>query len=232
MWFEMTSEDMYAVIGRSRADIDFGSRLLGDFENTVKSAGYNLTGNEITIAKQSMPSAMTLPQGPMSDEFQKQLAQKTTSAFADLNISIHRNTFENAATTYKRVSLMSYIMFGTGIGLFIFAAIYGAFSQQLTYTFVFAGLGAVNFIALFILKPMDKSQEALSNLIQAEIAFMNHSNQLGLWNMYASPKGFPPQTDPASIREASEQLQKRTAETMELLQTYLEIPPSPPSKKE
>lgn len=226
----MSREDLYAVIGRSRADIDFGSRLSGDFEQTVKNAGYTLTGEEMILAKQNIPSALTLPRGAVPDEFQKQRTEKTTNEFADLNISIHRNTFENASTTYRHVSVMSYVMFGTGIGLFIFAALYGALSQQLTYTFVFAGLGAVNFIALFILKPMDKSQEALSNLLQAEIAFMNHSNQLWLWSMYAVPKGYPPQPDPASIKTASEELQKRTAETMELLQKYLETPLPPSSR--
>lgn len=226
----MSSEDMFAVIGRSRADINFGARLSEDFEQAVKDEGYHLSAEEIVIAKQNIPFAPISPPVAVPDELQKKRTEKTANEFADLNISIHRSTFENASTTYRHVSLMSYVMFGTGIGLFIFAALYGALSQQLTYTFVFAGLGAVNFIALFILKPMDKSQEALSNLLQAEIAFMNHSNQLWLWSMYAAPKGNPPQMDPASIRIASEELQKRTAETMELLQKYLEAPLTPQPK--
>jgi hypothetical protein len=227
----MGKEDLYALIGRSRVDLDFGSRLATDFYQTVREARYTLTPEEEALAQQTL--AWGMPPGPTGTAgFQQQIAMKNASAFADLNIEIHRNTFTNASNTYRRISRMSEILFVTGIGLFIFAALYGAFSHQLTYTFVFAGLGAANFIALFILKPMDKSQEALSNLLQAEIAFMNHSNQLGMWNTYASlPKGIPPMPDPENIMTASHEIQKLTAETMELLQTYLETPVAKPDGK-
>jgi hypothetical protein len=229
----MSKEALYSVIGRSRVDIDFGSRLLENFTQTVKDAGYILTDEEIVYAKQNLPAATVSAQGTPPQDFQQQLAMKTANEFNELNITIHKNNFNNASKTYERISLMSSVMFGTGIGLFIFAALYGAFSQQLSYTFVFAGLGAANFIALFILKPMDKSQEALSNLLQAEIAYMNYSNQITLWgSMYLVPKGFPPQLDPASIKTTSEELQKLTRETMDLLQTYIETPVTKSSKKE
>jgi hypothetical protein len=228
----MAKEDLYAVIGRSRVDLEFGGRLAGNFEQAVKEAGYTLTAEEAELARQTLHAAAGMPpvMAPNNNNNnmqQQQIAMKTANAFADLNIDIHRGTFENASNTYKRISRMSEIMFVTGIGLFIFAALYGAFEQQLTYTFVFAGIGAANFIALFILRPMDKSQEALSNLLQAEIAFMNHSNQLSMWGAYAyMPRGFPPLPDPANIKTASQETQRLTAETMELLQTYLENPVS------
>jgi hypothetical protein len=229
----MSREALYSVIGRSRVDIDFGSRLLENFTQTVQDAGYILTDEEIVYAKQNLPAATASVQGMPSQNFQQQLAMKTANEFTELNITIHKNNFKNASKTYERISLMSSIMFGTGIGLFIFAALYGAFSQQLSYTFVFAGLGAANFIALFILKPMDKSQEALSNLLQAEIAYMNYSNQVTLWgSMYLVPTGFPPRLDPASIKTTSEELQKLTRETMDLLQTYIETPVTKPPEKE
>ncbi|MDO9326572.1 MAG: hypothetical protein Q7T80_16605, partial [Methanoregula sp.] len=130
----MSSEDMFAVIGRSRADINFGARLSENFEQVVKDEGYHLSAEEIVLAKQNIPSAPISPQVAVPDELQKKRTEKTANEFADLNITIHRNTFENASTTYRHVSFMSYVMFGTGIGLFIFAALYGALSQQLTYT--------------------------------------------------------------------------------------------------
>jgi|WetSurMetagenome_2_1015567.scaffolds.fasta_scaffold38422_5 hypothetical protein len=221
----MSNEDLWAVIGRSRVDLGFGSGLAGNFDQAVRDAGYTLTAEEAMLARQNLPAAGGTPPSMTPDNFQQQRAMKNANAFADLNIEIHRNTFTNASNTYKRVSRMSEIMFVTGIGLFLFAALYGAFERQLTYTFVFAGLGAANFIALFLLKPMDKSQDALSNLLQAEIAFMNHSNQIYLWGTYASiPKGFPPMPDPENIQKASQELQRLTKETMDLLQTYLETP--------
>jgi hypothetical protein len=229
----MSKEALYSVIGRSRVDIDFGSRLLENFTQAVKDAGYILTDEEIVYAKQNLPAATASAQGMPPQDFQQQLAMKTANEFTELNITIHKNNFNNASKTYERISRMSSVMFGTGIGLFIFAALYGAFSQQLSYTFVFAGLGAANFIALFILKPMEKSQEALSNLLQAEIAYMNYSNQVTLWgSMYLVPRGFPPQLDPASIKTTSEELQNLTRETMDLLQTYIETPVTKSPEKE
>jgi len=72
-----------------------------------------------------------------------------------------------------------------GIGLFLFAAFYGALSSQKIYSLVFGGLGTVTFISIFILTPMEKSQNALSNLVQVEISFMNHFEQMSLWETFA-----------------------------------------------
>jgi hypothetical protein len=60
---------------------------------------------------------------------------------------------------------------------------------------------------------------------------MNYFEQITFWENYAlAPKGNPPAPDPANIREASEQLQRRSQETIALLQNYVETPlPVPPS---
>jgi len=115
--------------------------------------------------------------------------------------------------------------------LFVAAALSGAILKDRTaYSLMLAGLGAANFIALFLLGPIEKTQNALSNLVQVEISFMNYFEQIMFWEGYALlPKGFPPAPDPANIEKASLSLQQRSQETIELLQTYVE---SSPEKKQ
>jgi hypothetical protein len=88
---------------------------------------------------------------------------------------------------------------------------------------VFGGLGTVTFISIFILTPMEKSQNAFSSLVQVEISFMNHFEQVSLWETFAmTPQGNPPAPSPANMDKASEMMQKRSMETIELLQKYVE----------
>jgi hypothetical protein len=127
---------------------------------------------------------------------------------------------------------MNVIMFAVGIGLFLFAAFYAVFSNEKIYSLVFGGLGTVTFISLFILTPMEKSQNALSNLVQVEISFMNYFEQITLWENFAlTPQGNPPAISPANLDKASEMLQKRSMETIELLQKYIETKTTLPSEE-
>lgn len=88
---------------------------------------------------------------------------------------------------------------------------------------MFGGLGTVTFISIFILTPMEKSQNAFSSLVQVEISFMNHFEQVSLWETFAmTPQGNPPAPSPANMDKASEMMQKRSMETIELLQKYVE----------
>jgi len=84
-----------------------------------------------------------------------------------------------------------------------------------------------NFVALFLFGPIERTQNGLSNLVQVEIAFMNYFEQITFWETYAlTPTGDPPAPNLANIREGSVQLQRRSEETMALLQNYVENTPS------
>jgi len=50
-----------------------------------------------------------------------------------------KSTLRSAANTYRAVTIMNMVMFGAGLGLFIFAAVYGAISGKLLYAAVFCG---------------------------------------------------------------------------------------------
>ena len=225
----MSKEDLWTVIGRSRIDLSFGGQLQSNFEKTIEDAGYNLDHEEIETAKQAISVATPFP-GLIDLDFQKEKMKERFSAQVErinelgkYTVTILKDTLNNAANTYKRITWMSTIMFVTGIGLFIFAAIYGAVSQEKIYSLVFGGLGVASFVALFILGPIERTQIALSNLVQVEVAFMNYFEQITFWEGFAlTPKGNPPAPDPANIEKASAALQERSKQTIVLLQEYVE----------
>ncbi|MDR3748097.1 MAG: hypothetical protein P4M04_08105 [Acidobacteriota bacterium] len=138
---------------------------------------------------------------------------------ANSTVEMFKTTLGYSARTYRMVTLMNQVMFWMGVSLFAFAAIYGAFTQNLIYTGIFCGLGAASFISLFFLGPIEKTQAALSNLIQAEIAFMGYFEQVTFAENYAQlPPPDSGRPSHESIEKASEMLQKRSKETIELLQ--------------
>jgi hypothetical protein len=154
------------------------------------------------------------------------LAANATRAI-DLNeytLSIFKTTLGHAAKTYKRITWMNYLMFLVGLGLFVTAAAYGVLAKtDKAYAFLFAGLGAATFITLFLTGPIEKTQTALSNLVQAEVGFMNYFEQITLWETYAlRPQADSPLPDSGNIKTASANLQLRTSETLDLFQKYLE----------
>lgn len=231
----MSQEHLWAALGRSKLDLAFNAHLFADLAGALRAAHYELTSEEIEFLRQSLhASAAAAPAGPpLSPEdvrFQREKMQERLSAQVARNndlgaytVCILKETLNNARSAYHRITLMNSIMFFTGIALFIAAAIYGAVSKDTAYALVLASLGAANFVALFVLGPVEHTQNALSNLVQVEVAFMNYFEQITFWETYAlTPTGNPPAPNPANIKEASEHLQQRSQETIVLLQTYVE----------
>ncbi len=145
--------------------------------------------------------------------------QRMTQSQRD-TATLFNNTLKNAARTYKLLTIMSGLLFLLGIGLFLFAAVYAAFASAKVYSVVFAGLGASTFVAIFILRPFKNAQTALSDLIQAEVAFMSFFEQIRMWSGYVWAGG--QSVDLTRADHASEILHRRTSQTMTLLQKYLE----------
>jgi len=233
----MSQEHLWAAFGRSRFDLDFSGRLMIDPPRALNEAGYELSPAEFEMLRQAVTASANstgMPAPAMEDlQFQRlKMRERLDAQIERVNdlgrytVKSLKDTLENARSAYHRITLMNSIMFFTGIGLFLCAAAYGAISKDTSYTFVLAGLGAANFVALFVLGPIERTQNALSNLVQVEIAFMNYFEQITFWEAFAlAPKGNPPMPDPANIKEASDQLQRRSHETIRLLQEYVENPP-------
>lgn len=233
----MSQEHLWSALGRSRVDLEFSRRLLFDPLRALHDAGYDLAPSELDTLRQIVtappppfsPSGIPAP-APADIEFQHKKMQERMSAQIDratelgkYTVDILRRTLDHARSAYRTITWMNGAMFITGIGLFLFAAIYGAVSKDTSYTLVLAGLGAANFIALFMLGPIERTQTALSNLVQVEIAFMNYFEQITFWETYAlAPDPMTGAPNHNRINEASEQLQRRSQETILLLQAYVE----------
>jgi ABC-type multidrug transport system fused ATPase/permease subunit len=246
----MSEEDLQAVTARFHADAKFAGELLRNFEQAVRENGYSLDEDELlkaegafnapTSSTEAAPMAGTQPSAtqpfqPFAGNQLLQLREAQLRRMIDLGeytVRLLKGTLNNAKLTYQLITVMNGIMFCMGVGLFLFAAVYGAVSRNLPFTVAFAGLGAASFVALFLLGPIDKAQDALSNLIQAEVAFMNYFEQMCFLEGCAQVPS--PGSNVASVENlerASALLQKRTQETIELLQIYLENCPARDSSR-
>jgi len=232
----MSQVNFWTALGRARADRPFGDKLLVDPTSALREAGLELSPEEIhQLFGFASPPPMPMPGMPpfMSPEdlkFERAKYQQRIDAqlkratdLSTYTASILRETLDNARSAYFLITLMNRVMFFTGITLFVGASIYGVISKETAQSAMIAGLGVVNFIGLFLLGPIERTQVALSNLVQVEIAFMNYFEQITFWEAFAlAPSGNPPAPSPANIREASAALQLRSQETIALLQTYVE----------
>jgi hypothetical protein len=238
----MSKEDQERLIHDANTNPDIARGLATDFAGRVKFGHYNMEPDEIEAAKKTLEPLLSVvrqtplqqdmggpvPFGP-DPQFQREFFEKRMNIaldrFSELSgytANILQQTLGTARSAYSRIVLMNTIMFITGISLFIFAALYAAFSQQQKiYSLVFGGLGVANFIALFMRDPIKRTQQALSNLVQVEIAFMNFFEQITIWDAFAQQ----PPINLASIEKASVSLQQRSREVIEMLETYIEVDP-------
>ena len=242
----MSQLDLWTVVGRAKAEEAFAERLFRNFQQALSEEGYQLTSAETTAAEQALSQQNGSIAQPVMDQitaqsqvmvdrikFESDLTkERMTQQVARMNdlgkytVQILKDTLGNAARTYKMINFMNVVMFTVGIGLFLFAAGFAVYSTAKAYSLVFAGLGTVSFIAMFMIGPIERSQDALSNLVQVEISFMNYFEQITFWETFAlTPRGNPPAPDLANIEKASEMLQARANETVKMLQQYVETHP-------
>jgi hypothetical protein len=237
----MSREDVWTVIGRNRADLDFGAGLQRNFSETLHGAGYCLDDDEVELVKRAIMQPAPWSSGmPQPDPTQLQrIQEKQTEMLLEvmdlrknLTAKMHEvveQTFNRAVQTYYAITLMNKAMFITGIGLFIFSALYAVLAQEKVYSLLFGGLGVASFVTLFLLGPVERIQKALSNLVQVEIAFMSFFDQIIWWEQVASIPEQGPMKGPDrdNIEKASKGLHGSCQAIIQLLETYVETPETP-----
>jgi hypothetical protein len=77
---------------------------------------------------------------------------------------------------------MNSTMFGLGIALLIASAVYLALGNNTVAGGLLGGLGISAFVTLFLLGPLKRSEEALSNLVQVEAILMAFYDQIMHWS--------------------------------------------------
>jgi len=138
--------------------------------------------------------------------------------FQEYEIGLFKESLAKAARTYTYVTRMSVTLFVAGLGLFACAAIYPLVgSGPPIYSAVFGGLGTATFVTMFIFRPFDKAQTALSDLLQAEICFMSAFELTQQWSRFAASD---PQKENLAL--STTEIKVVTKNALELLQHYLE----------
>jgi hypothetical protein len=161
-----------------------------------------------------------------SDQHRLSSAQVTRAIdLQNYTLQILKNTIGNATRSYKFVTYMCIVMFAVGLLIFAAGAIDGLFiAHKKVYPLAFSGLGATTFVAVFLAGSIERTQNALSNLVQVEVAFMNYFEQLGIWESFATlPTGDPPRVDPSKFKTSSDEIEKRAEAAMALLEKYTEV---------
>jgi ABC-type multidrug transport system fused ATPase/permease subunit len=241
----MSEAQVLEILHRASTDEQFSEQLFNNFDEALRKNNYALTPRDLAEVRAKLsggsPPAGAPPGSPPAsprglldtvaasvkqqqsqNEARAQAQLVRANSLADYTVEIFKNTLKISARTYQTVTIMNIVMFAMGVLLFLFAAFYGVLTRSLVATATFGTLGAATFVTLFFLGPIEKTQSALSSLIQAEIAFMSYFDQITYADTYAALR--PPgsgQQSPEYIAAASEMLQKRSKETIELLQIYV-----------
>jgi len=131
------------------------------------------------------------------------------------------STIEDGRIAFKNLIHMSDMACFLGFSLVGLSAISGLFLQREVLTLIFGGLGISILIAMFVLKPGDKIQVALANLIQAQTVSTDFYNQLQFWAPYAREAA-----STEDRRQASQALHEATTFALKALHEYVEPSPS------
>jgi len=219
----MPTEDAVAVISQALNEPAFAQSLAADPGTAFK--GRNLSDDEKGLITRILGGDF-LGDWAYEQRSRRKGLDALVARGIDLGnytVQILKDTLNNAKRTYGLINKMNVVMFSLGVVLFAGSASLGAFTSDRVAAGLLAGLGASTFVTLFLLGPIKRSQSALSNLVQVEILFMNFFDQITYWNNFAlTSDGSGPPPLLARVEKASEMLQRRSEETVKLLESYVE----------
>ena len=113
-------------------------------------------------------------------------------------------------------------MFVFGV-ILIGVAVYVSYSEKNSaYSILFGGVGFLQIVASFFVGSFQRAQNAVSDLVQIEIAYLNYFEQVSLWEIYASVIDENYCIDESKVEKAARQIQICSKETIRLLQKNIE----------
>jgi ABC-type multidrug transport system fused ATPase/permease subunit len=222
----MASTALEQAIGRAFIDKGFMEKWHRDFETVSdeldvpsdeheKAREYLLRMLDEVDRGEERSSREGSTNEPLVDDISERL-QKLGPEVQEFGFNVFKESIDSSKHTFARISMMSYVIFGVGISLFVAAAVLGLVQGKEVFSIAFGTFGVATFVSFFIFSPMRNVQVALSNLLQAEIAFMNFWDQLHFW----APFGIS--QDINKKKEASSRLQQVTKEIMDMLEKNIE----------
>ncbi len=120
---------------------------------------------------------------------------------------------------FRGVMIMYNIAFYVGILLIIASVVYAFISDNSLISIAFAGIGMIDIIIYFILKPPLDLQKSRANLAQLQSAYFNWLIDLSNWNSAAGSKEEVFQR----YKEISEILIKNTEKTLQIIEDYCDL---------
>ncbi len=100
---------------------------------------------------------------------------------------------------------------------------YGGYTNMSPmYSVLFGGIGFAELVSSFFIGAMQRSQKSVSDLVQVEVSFLNYFEQVSLWEQYAAVRDQNGVVQKENLAEAAKKIQESTAQTLELLQKYVE----------
>jgi hypothetical protein len=183
----MARDALEQAVGKAHLDATFATQVLNDDPEAFQKAHLDLNSAERSELKALLLSDLD----PQDVIFQRQSTQKQitaqierTTELGQYTVRILKDTLAHATRTYKSISSMTRVLFYAGLTLFVAAAITSLVLEKQLSAFIMGGLGVTSFVSIFLIGPMEKSQAALSNLVQVEVLFMDFFEQITLWESY------------------------------------------------
>lgn len=152
----------------------------------------------------------------IQDRFESgKVLQKTAdNALAD---AINR-----AKETQSWILKSNKIMFWFGIILLLIAIGVGIFTDKEAYSVIFGGVGFLQIVSSFFVGSMERSQKAISDLVQIEIVYLNYFEQVALWENFASTMNDSNKIDKENIEKAADKIHSCAKDTLEMLRNNLD----------
>ena len=128
---------------------------------------------------------------------------------------------EDGRIAFKNLILMSTITFIVSLSLMVLAPIAGLIFRSDLLALILGLLGVCVLLVLLLMKPLEKIQVALANMIQAQAIYLDLSNQFQIWDPAVRRA-----TNVEEKQQASDALHSATTFTLKALQDYIERRPA------
>ncbi|MDD1677257.1 MAG: hypothetical protein LUQ40_05940 [Methanomicrobiales archaeon] len=134
----------------------------------------------------------------------------------DNTVSQLNHTIEDGRVAFNRFNMLVNATLTLGLCMFAFSAIAGIGFGKDYLALIFGTMGIAVLFVIFLWKPKDQIQGAVSNLLQAQTVYQDFSNQVQLWGPYAREVGSMEEK-----RQASQALHDSTMFALKALQEYV-----------
>jgi hypothetical protein len=132
------------------------------------------------------------------------------------------DAINRAKMTQDWILLANKIMFYFGIFLLLSAIYVAVYTDKSAYSILFGGVGFLQIVASFFIGSMERSQKAISDLIQVEVIYLNYFEQVALWENYASKLDNSYNIDNANIEKAADKIHSCAKDSLVMLQEKVE----------